>query len=44
MPKKKSHAFNPTQIKDRWIVKMRKDGRIKSKVEPWEPEKPKKDK
>lgn len=37
MPKKKSWAFNDTQIKDGWIVKLRKDGRIKSKVAPWEP-------
>jgi hypothetical protein len=44
MAKKKSFAFNPTQIKDGWIVKMRKDGTIKKKIEPWEPGKPKKDK
>jgi hypothetical protein len=33
MPKKKSHAFNPVQIKDGWIVRLYKDGRIKSKIE-----------
>jgi hypothetical protein len=37
MPKKKSYAFNPMQIKDGWIVRMYKDGRIKSKVEPYLP-------
>ena len=41
MPKKKSGSFNPMQIKDCWIVKMYKDGRIRSKVEPYAP-KPKK--
>jgi hypothetical protein len=37
MPKKKSYAFNPMQIKDGWIVRMYKDGRVKSKVEPYLP-------
>jgi len=37
MPKKKSYAFNPMQIKDGWIVRLYKDGRIKSKVEPYLP-------
>jgi hypothetical protein len=37
MPKKKSYAFNPMQIKDGWVVRMYKDGRIKSKVEPYLP-------
>ena len=32
MPKKKVGSFNPMQIKDGWIVKMYKDGRIRSKV------------
>ena len=32
MPKKKAHAFNPVQIKDGWIVRLYKDGRIKSKI------------
>jgi len=35
MPKKKSHAFNQVQIKDGWIVRLYKDGRIKSKIEPY---------
>ena len=35
MPKKKSHAFNPVQIKDGWIVRLYKDGRIKSKIAPY---------
>ena len=33
MPKKKVGSFNPMQIKDGWIVKMYKDGRIRSRVE-----------
>jgi hypothetical protein len=33
MPKKKAGSFNDTQIKDGWIVKMRKDGTIKAKIE-----------
>ena len=41
MPKKKSHAFNPVQIKDGWIVRLYKDGRIKSKIEPYMPKHPK---
>jgi hypothetical protein len=35
MPKRKAGSFNDTQIKDGWIVKVRKDGRIKVKVEPY---------
>lgn len=35
MPKKKSGSFNSTQIKDGWIVRLYKDGRIKSKVVPY---------
>jgi asparagine synthase (glutamine-hydrolysing) len=31
MPKRKSTAFNPMQIKDGWIVRLYKDGRIKSR-------------
>jgi major membrane immunogen (membrane-anchored lipoprotein) len=42
MPKKKSSAFNPIQIKDGWIVRLYKDGRIKSQVAPYEPKHPKK--
>ena len=37
MPKKKVHAFNPMQIKDGWIVRLYKDGRVKSKIEPYLP-------
>jgi len=35
MPKKKAGSFNSVQIKDGWIVRLYKDGRIKSKVEPY---------
>jgi len=35
MPKKKVGSFNDTQIKDGWIVKIRKDGTIKAKIEPY---------
>jgi len=42
MPKKKSLAFNPIQIKDGWIVRLYKDGRIKSKIAPYEVKHPKK--
>jgi hypothetical protein len=42
MPKKKAYAFNPMQIKDGWIVRLYKDGRIKSKIEPYQPKQPKK--
>jgi hypothetical protein len=42
MPKKKSFAFNPVQIKDGWIVRLYKNGRIASKVAPYEPKHPKK--
>lgn len=31
------HPFNPIQIKDGWIVRLYKDGRIKSKIEPYQP-------
>jgi hypothetical protein len=43
MPKKKSYAFNAMQIKDGWIVRLYKDGRIKSKIEPYTPKKSKKE-
>ena len=33
MPKRKSTAFNPTQIKDGKIVRLRKDGTIKAILE-----------
>lgn len=35
MPKKKRYSFNPVQIKDGWIVTVRKDGTIKSQSEPY---------
>jgi hypothetical protein len=41
MPKRKAQSFNETQIKDGWIVKLRKDGTIKAKIEPWYPKQPK---
>jgi len=28
-------GFNKTQIKDGWIVRLRKDGTIKAKLEPY---------
>ena len=34
---KRSHRFNKTQIKDGWIVILRKDGRIKARIEPYQP-------
>lgn len=30
-------GFNKTQIKDGWIVRIGKDGRIKAKLEPYAP-------
>jgi hypothetical protein len=42
MPKRKAGSFNPYQIKDGWIVKMYKDGRIRSKIEPYVPKSKKK--
>lgn len=33
--------FNDTIIKDGWIVKIRKDGRIKARIEPYQPKHPK---
>ena len=35
MPKKKSWAFNPTQIKDGKIVRLRKDGTVKADLGPY---------
>jgi hypothetical protein len=32
---KSHHGFNKTQIKDGWIVRLRKDGTIKAKLEPY---------
>jgi hypothetical protein len=37
MPKKKAGAFNDTVIKDGWIVRLHKDGRIKAKLERYYP-------
>ena len=33
----KDHGFNPVQIKDGWIVRLRKDGTVKQKVEKYTP-------
>jgi hypothetical protein len=44
MAKKKSQSFNATQIKDGWIVRLYKDGRIKAKIAPYEPKHPAKNK
>jgi len=32
---KPHHGFNKTQIKDGWIVRLRKDGTIKARLEPY---------
>lgn len=42
MPKKKATAFNPIQIKDGWIVRLRKDGRIAARLERYYPRQPRK--
>lgn len=42
MPKKKAGSFNPVQIKDGWIVRLYKNGTVKSKIAPYEPKQPKK--
>jgi hypothetical protein len=42
MAKKKKGSFNPMQIKDGWIVRLYKDGRIKSKIAPYFAKHPKK--
>jgi hypothetical protein len=44
MPKKKAGSFNPMQIKDGWIVRLTKDGRIAQKIDPYQPKHPKKEK
>lgn len=44
MPKKKSGSFNHTQIKDGKIVRMNKDGTIRSIVGDYEVKHPKKEK
>ena len=33
----RSYGFNKTQIKDGWIVSVRKDGSIKARLEPYQP-------
>jgi len=33
----KDHSFNPVQIKDGRIVRLRKDGRIKTDLGPYRP-------
>ena len=35
MPKKKSTAFNPTQIKNGRVVRLRKDGTVKADLVPY---------
>jgi len=37
----KDHGFNPLQIKDGRIVRLRKDGRIKADLGPYKPGKDK---
>jgi hypothetical protein len=44
MPKKKSGSFNPTQIKNGMIVRMNKNGTVKSTIGPYEVKHAKKDK
>jgi len=44
MPKKKAGSFNSTQIKDGKIVRMNKNGTIKSTLAPYEVKHPKKEK
>jgi hypothetical protein len=44
MPKKKSQSFNATQIKDGNIVRMNKNGTVKSILGPYEVKHPKKEK
>ena len=39
---KPHRGFNKTQIKDGWIVRLRKDGTIKAKLEPYKATSPKK--
>ena len=38
---KRCEPFNPMQIKDGWIVRMGKDGRIKERIEKYPKEKTK---
>jgi hypothetical protein len=44
MPKRKAQSFNSTQIKDGMIVRMNKNGTVKSILSPYEVKHPKKDK
>jgi hypothetical protein len=44
MPKKKAQSFNSTQIKDGMIVRMNKNGTIKSVLGPYEVKHTRKDK
>jgi hypothetical protein len=44
MPKRKAQSFNSTQIKDGMIVRMNKNGTIKSVLGTYEAKHPKKDK
>ncbi len=44
MPKRKRGAFNPMQVKNGFIVRVRKDGRIASILDPYNPKHPKKEK
>jgi len=37
MPKRKASAFNPTQIKNGRIVRLRKDGTVKADLGPYRP-------
>ena len=39
MPKKKATAFNPMQIKNGRIVRLRKDGTVKADFGPYTPKK-----
>ena len=34
---KSKHPFNPMQIRDGWIVRLYKDGRIKERIEKYSP-------
>jgi hypothetical protein len=44
MPKKKAQSFNPTQIRDGKIVRINKNGTIKSVLGDYEVKHPKKEK
>lgn len=43
MPKKKAGSFNPTQIKDGKIVRMNKNGTLKSVIDNYTVKHPKKE-